>query len=557
MPDTAKVTENATETEAEAGKAGTVSEAAKPRWSLAALAAEWKAISPLNKILIVVSVVVSMLGLAGWNISSLMSDDPTTAELMEIDALRHKQLLAEVARENGVNPKHLLPLFQAAERELPEEGFEQAIRAAVDALIARANAAVPDFQDDAVVEAVLREARERLKVLDTEGAIAVLEEKLAESAEARAAERLGEARLARELAAIAAETFQWEKAILAHESAGTLNPADAWAWFHAGDIHKLRGDLGKALAAYEQGGETAEDIDSERDLSVSYNRIGNVERARGDLDAARKAYQDSLEIERRRPTPPTPGGSAIWSVTTRSAMSPLWMPPARPIRTAWRSGSGWRQPTPPTPCGSATCPSVNKIGDVETARGDLDAALKAYQDSLEIGAAGGGRPRQHRRQRDLSVSYNRGSAMSRPRGAIWMPPARPIRTAWRSLAATDANTGWQRDLSVSNKIGDVERARGDLDAARKAYQDSLEIRERLAAADPANTEWQRDLAKKWGTSRSRGAIWLLLSQPIPTVWKLLNGWLPRSCKCALAAHIDGLASWRRPATTRRRAMARR
>jgi len=65
----------------------------------------------------------------------------------------------------------------------------------------------------------------------------------------------------------------------------------------------------------------------------------------------------------------------------------------------------------------------------------------------------------------------------------------------RLAAADPANTGWQRDLSVShNKLGDVATAAGDLAAARTAYQASLDIRARLAAADPANTGWQRDLS---------------------------------------------------------------
>ena len=66
--------------------------------------------------------------------------------------------------------------------------------------------------------------------------------------------------------------------------------------------------------------------------------------------------------------------------------------------------------------------------------------------------------------------------------------------AQRLAAADPANTEWQRDLSVSrNKLGDVARAAGDLATARGHYRASLDIRERLAAADPANTEWQRDL----------------------------------------------------------------
>ena len=62
-------------------------------------------------------------------------------------------------------------------------------------------------------------------------------------------------------------------------------------------------------------------------------------------------------------------------------------------------------------------------------------------------------------------------------------------------AADPADTGWQRDLSISHdRLGDVAVAAGDLTAARTAYQAALDIRIRLAAADPANTEWQRDLS---------------------------------------------------------------
>jgi tetratricopeptide (TPR) repeat protein len=39
----------------------------------------------------------------------------------------------------------------------------------------------------------------------------------------------------------------------------------------------------------------------------------------------------------------------------------------------------------------------------------------------------------------------------------------------------------------------VQRARGNLDAALKAYEDGLAIHEKLAAQDPSNAEWQRGL----------------------------------------------------------------
>jgi tetratricopeptide (TPR) repeat protein len=94
--------------------------------------------------------------------------------------------------------------------------------------------------------------------------------------------------------------------------------------------------------------------------------------------------------------------------------------------------------------------SHNKIGDVLSAQGDLNAALGAYRASLAI--------------------------------------------AERLASADPGNAGWQRDLSVSQeRTGDVLRAQGDLNAALGAYRASLTIRERLASADPGNAGWQRDV----------------------------------------------------------------
>ncbi len=87
---------------------------------------------------------------------------------------------------------------------------------------------------------------------------------------------------------------------------------------------------------------------------------------------------------------------------------------------------------------------------MQSAQGDLPAALTSYQASLAI--------------------------------------------AEKLAKADPGNAGWQRDLSVShNKIGDVQRAQGDLPAALTSYQASHDILEKLAKADPGNAGWQRDL----------------------------------------------------------------
>jgi hypothetical protein len=52
------------------------------------------------------------------------------------------------------------------------------------------------------------------------------------------------------------------------------------------------------------------------------------------------------------------------------------------------------------------------------------------------------------------------------------------------MAADPSNSGWQRDLSVSqNKVGDVLSAQSQLDDAPSDYRAGLAIAERLARAD--------------------------------------------------------------------------
>jgi tetratricopeptide (TPR) repeat protein len=67
------------------------------------------------------------------------------------------------------------------------------------------------------------------------------------------------------------------------------------------------GDRPGALQAYEQSRAirdklAARDPDNaewQRDLSISFDRIGDVQRARGNLDAALEAYRDSLAIREK------------------------------------------------------------------------------------------------------------------------------------------------------------------------------------------------------------------------------------------------------------------
>jgi tetratricopeptide (TPR) repeat protein len=101
--------------------------------------------------------------------------------------------------------------------------------------------------------------------------------------------------------------------------------------------------------------------------------------------------------------------------------------------------------------------------------------------------------------RNLSVSYDRIGDVLRDQGDLNAALGSFQRglAIRETLAVRDpANTLWQRDLSVScNKIGDVLRDQGDLNAALDSFQRGLKIRETLAARDPANTQWQTDVAR--------------------------------------------------------------
>jgi tetratricopeptide (TPR) repeat protein len=143
--------------------------------------------------------------------------------------------------------------------------------------------------------------------------------------------------------------------------------------------------------------------------------------------------------------------------------------------------------------------SYERIGDVQVPQGDLAGALTSYRNSLAI------RDRLAKSdagnalwQRDLSVAHEKVGDVLREEGDF----AGALTSYRESLAIRDrlaksdpSNTLWQRDLSVAdNKIGDVQVAQGDLAGALTSYRESLAIRDRLAKSDPGNASWQRDLS---------------------------------------------------------------
>jgi tetratricopeptide (TPR) repeat protein len=100
-------------------------------------------------------------------------------------------------------------------------------------------------------------------------------------------------------------------------------------------------------------------------------------------------------------------------------------------------------------------------------------------------------------QRDLSVSYNKMGDLYVALGqgeAARQAYQGSLEIAERLAKAEPDRADYQRDLSVSyERMGDLYVALGQGEAARQAYQGSLEIAERLAKAEPDRADYQLDL----------------------------------------------------------------
>ena len=238
-----------------------------------------------------------------------------------------------------------------------------------------------------------------------------------------------------------------------------LDPDNCWAWIELGDLWTLLGSLREAEQAFRAALRAAVANRNERDLSVSHERIGDVQVEQGDLAGALTSYRASLAIRDR-------------------------------LAKADPGNAGWQRDL---------SVSHNKIGDVQVEQGDLAGALTSYRASLAIAERlAKADPGNAGWQRDLSVSHERIGDVQVEQGDL----AGALTSYRASLAIRDrlakadpGNAGWQRDLSVShNKIGDVQRAQGDLAGALTSYRASHDIFDRLAKADPGNAGWQRDLS---------------------------------------------------------------
>jgi tetratricopeptide (TPR) repeat protein len=137
--------------------------------------------------------------------------------------------------------------------------------------------------------------------------------------------------------------------------------------------------------------------------------------------------------------------------------------------------------------------SLDNLGRVEMARGNLDAACAAYGESLRI-RRGLSDPQQPETLRDVSVSLNNVARVEMARGNLDAASAAYGESLRIARGLSDPQQPQTlRDVSVSlNNVARVEMARGNLDAASAAYGESLRIRRGLS--DPQQPQTLRDVS---------------------------------------------------------------
>ncbi|MCS6920117.1 MAG: tetratricopeptide repeat protein [Fimbriimonadales bacterium] len=233
-----------------------------------------------------------------------------------------------------------------------------------------------------------------------------------------------------------------------------------------GDVLVAQGELAQAQQYYNQALALREALhqqdparaDWARDLSVSYSKLGDVFAAQGDLLQAQQYYARALEI--------------CLQSYQRSFE-----------QTAWAHDIGVL---------------YNKLGDVSLIMADSAKAKLYYEYALAL------REVLHQQNparadwaHDLSITLSRLGDVYRAQGILPLAQLHYERSCGilSGLHQRDpTRTDWARDLSALYiKLGDVRQAQDDLSQAQQYYEKALAIAEALYRRDPTRVDWAHDL----------------------------------------------------------------
>lgn len=233
-----------------------------------------------------------------------------------------------------------------------------------------------------------------------------------------------------------------------------------------GDMLAATGDRPGALAEYSNSLEIAatltvrdpDNADWKRDLSISHDNVGDMLAETGDRSGALAEYSKAMKIRAK--------------LAARDPDNAVWQ--------------------------SDLSISYNKAGNILAATGDRSGALAEYRKAMKIVARlAADNPDNAEWKRNLSIGHNKVGGMLAASGDRLgaLSEYRKAMQICAKLAERDPdNVVWQSDLSICHdKIGDMLAATGDFQGALLEYHKGMNVAATLAASDPNNAVWQRDL----------------------------------------------------------------
>lgn len=273
-----------------------------------------------------------------------------------------------------------------------------------------------------------------------------------------------------------------------------------WEIIYCGDQYSDIGDQEHALEKFIQArdlvrarAEETGDRSLNRDLGVSYNRMGNIYRERGQLTLAREHFERSLvareEIARSGDT-----------ITNRRDLAVSYNKLAAVCkeegqfalaREYYEKGLACREQvyaqTKDVDDWRNLSIAYNNMGDLYSDEKKLDKAREYYEKALAIREQLVKINPSVDYMRSLSISYNKLAGIYEAEGDIakakeYFRKSMEIR---EDIAEQTGTIEARRDLTISyNRLGNLLREEGDIAQAIAYFQKSLEIREELVEEAP-------------------------------------------------------------------------
>ena len=166
--------------------------------------------------------------------------EKTVEEQGKENERRHQEEMAEIkamrlgfAREYGVPPEVLRPLFEnLGMMGLTLDQMREKAPEVIKAILARANEKIEASKDGADIDKAIAASRAKLAGLDTAGAEAILDKKIAQEEAARRQRLIP---LLAERAAVARLSYDYPSAKATLEELLRLDPNRVWSWIDLGD----------------------------------------------------------------------------------------------------------------------------------------------------------------------------------------------------------------------------------------------------------------------------------------------------------------------------------